>query len=140
MSDAQGRDGRAPQAGAEGGTFEERLSRLGDLVGRLEGGQLGLAESIGAYEQGVALVRSLQAELVDVEQRVRVLTTAAAAESSADPSPGGDAGAEPPSPASRRPGGRGARGTGNASPAGEQRSAGSRSRKLPGMDDAGAEA
>ena len=31
-------------------TFEEGLASLADLVGRLEGGQLGLAESIAAYE------------------------------------------------------------------------------------------
>ena len=38
---------------------------LADLVGRLESGQLGLAESIAAYESGVAIARSLQAELAD---------------------------------------------------------------------------
>lgn len=139
MNGAQGRDGGAPPAGADGGSFEERLSRLGDLVGRLEGGQLGLAESIGAYEQGVALVRSLQAELVDVEQRVRVLTAAAAAEPPGGP-PRDETAADAPSPAARRAGARGARGAGGAPPAGEQRPAGSRVRKLPGMDDAGAEA
>ncbi|MFM7250172.1 MAG: exodeoxyribonuclease VII small subunit [Planctomycetaceae bacterium] len=139
MNDARGRDAGAPPAGADGGTFEERLARLGDLVGRLEAGQLGLAESIGAYEQGVALVRSLQAELVDVEQRVRVLTTAAA-EPSGGPGVRDDAAAEAAAPAARRPGGRGARGAGGAAPAGEQRPSGSRVRKLPGMDDAGAEA
>lgn len=139
MSDARGRDGSAPQGGAEDGTFEERLARLGDLVGRLEGGQLGLAESIGAYEQGVALVRSLQSELVDVEQRVRVLT-AAAAEPASGPAPRDDGGGEAGFPAARRPGGRGARGAAGAPPAGEQRPAGSRVRKLPGMDDGSAEA
>ena len=44
-------------------SFEEGLARLADLVGGLEGGRLGLAESIAAYEQGVSLVRRLHAEL-----------------------------------------------------------------------------
>jgi len=122
---------------AVGGTFEERLARLGDLVGRLEGGQLGLAESIGAYEQGVALVRSLQAELVDVEHRVRVLTAAAAAPQEAADSQAED---EPRSPAGRKGSGRGQKAAGGGADTGPSRAAPPRVRKLPGMDDGGTEA
>ena len=74
-------------------SFEEGLSRLADLVGGLEGGRLGLAESIAAYEQGVSLVRRLHAELANVEQRVKTLTAAAekaAAEDRDDEGPGED--------------------------------------------------
>ena len=53
--------------------FEEALDRLGALVARLESGGLGLAESIAAYEQGVTLLRRLHEELDEAEERVRVL-------------------------------------------------------------------
>lgn len=130
--------GDRPSAGAaaqipQPASFEEGLTLLADLVGRLEGGQLGLAESIAAYEQGVTLVRTLHGELVDVEQRVRMLT---AAESTV-PQPGDEGPPEEedgPLPqaspsgsgaAPRKPSG------GRAS-----RSPGGRPRRLPGMDDA----
>jgi exodeoxyribonuclease VII small subunit len=54
-------------------SFEAGLAQLGDIVNRLEGGGLGLSESIDAYERGVAMLGRLHAELADAEQRVRVL-------------------------------------------------------------------
>jgi len=56
-------------------SFEEGLAQLADLVNRLEGGGLGLSESIAAYERGVALVRGLHEELARAEERIRVLTS-----------------------------------------------------------------
>jgi len=56
-------------------SFEAALLQLGDIVSRLEGGSLGLSESITAYEQGVALLRQLHNELSNAEQRVRMLTS-----------------------------------------------------------------
>ena len=76
-------------------SFEDGLSRLADLVGGLEGGRLGLAESIAAYEQGVSLVRRLHAELADVEQRVKTLTAAAEKASEEDEEDDGPMGEAP---------------------------------------------
>ena len=47
--------------------FEASLSELNDLVNRLESGSLGLSDSIGAYERGVAILRRLHEQLADVE-------------------------------------------------------------------------
>ena len=53
--------------------FEASLTELNDLVNRLESGSLGLSDSIGAYERGVAILRLLHEQLADVEERVRLL-------------------------------------------------------------------
>ena len=53
--------------------FETSLAELNDLVNRLESGALGLSDSIGAYERGVAILRRLHEQLADVEERVRLL-------------------------------------------------------------------
>jgi exodeoxyribonuclease VII small subunit len=53
--------------------FETSLTELNDLVNRLESGGLGLSDSIGAYERGVAILRRLHEQLADVEERVRLL-------------------------------------------------------------------
>jgi exodeoxyribonuclease VII small subunit len=53
--------------------FEASLAELNDLVNRLESGSLGLSDSIGAYERGVAILRRLHEQLADVEERVRLL-------------------------------------------------------------------
>jgi exodeoxyribonuclease VII small subunit len=53
--------------------FETSLAELNDLVNRLESGALGLSDSIGAYERGVAILRQLHEQLANVEERVRLL-------------------------------------------------------------------
>jgi len=53
--------------------FEEALADLEGIVQRLEKGELGLEESLAAFERGIALVRSLSQRLADVERRVEVL-------------------------------------------------------------------
>ena len=116
-------------------SFEEGLASLADLVGRLEGGQLGLAESIAAYESGVRIVRSLHAELADVEQRVRLLTSPAADEEAGEDGP-----AEPARSGGRKASSRRAQGQTDDAPSsgpasGGTRASGTRARKLPGMDD-----
>lgn len=57
----------------EGVPFETSLAELNELVNRLESGALGLSDSIGAYERGVAILRHLHEQLADVEERVRLL-------------------------------------------------------------------
>jgi exodeoxyribonuclease VII small subunit len=53
--------------------FESALSELEQIVLRMEQGDLGLDESLRAYERGVGLYRSCQIALNEAEQRVRLL-------------------------------------------------------------------
>ena len=72
------RDATRPDAAAANSTqppsFEDGLAQLADLVNRLEGGGLGLTESIAAYERGVVILRGLHEELARAEERIRLLT------------------------------------------------------------------
>lgn len=56
--------------------FEEKLRELEQLVTRMEDGNLGLEESLEAFENGVKLVRDCQQALEAAEQKVQVLTSA----------------------------------------------------------------
>lgn len=119
---------KAPHtAQSAGPTFEAALAELGELVGRLESGTLGLSESIAAYEKGVSLLHGLHEQLAAVEERVRTLVrvdeqgrpilsadTPGIAESEKSPAEK-TAGADKP-----------ARGAGRSG----------RAKRLPGMDDA----
>ncbi|MFM1902282.1 MAG: hypothetical protein RLZZ440_182 [Planctomycetota bacterium] len=100
-------------------TFEEGLAELGRIVTGLESGSLGLADSITAYERGVALVRRLHDELSQTEARVNVLVRI---DEEGRPvlAPHAEAA---PEPLATRPAKRPGRGKA------------SRSRPLPGMDE-----
>jgi exodeoxyribonuclease VII small subunit len=50
--------------------FEEALKRLEEIVARLEGGQVGLDESIKLYESGEKLKARCEALLKDAEARI----------------------------------------------------------------------
>lgn len=54
--------------------FEEALRDLEGLVEKLETGDLSLDEALGAFEEGVGLVRHLGEKLTEVEKRIEVLT------------------------------------------------------------------
>src|SRR5438128_1659340 len=59
--------------GAEDQSFDKVLARLRGVVERLEGGDLGLEESLRIFEEGVRLSRK-GAEILDAaERRVEVL-------------------------------------------------------------------
>jgi exodeoxyribonuclease VII small subunit len=53
--------------------FGDQLKELESIVSQLEGGQLDLEDSLKSYEEGVALIRSLQTKLADAEQKVQVM-------------------------------------------------------------------
>ncbi len=53
--------------------FEQSLAQLEALIARLEQGELPLAESLGLFEQGVALTRQCHARLAEARQRVEIL-------------------------------------------------------------------
>jgi exodeoxyribonuclease VII small subunit len=58
-------------------SFEDRLAELNTLLTALEGGELGLEESIAAYEKGRRLHRELLGRLDAFERRIEVLTKGA---------------------------------------------------------------
>ena len=51
-------------------TFEDALSRLGEIVRSLERGDAPLADSLKLFEEGAALITSCTKELDDAEQKV----------------------------------------------------------------------
>jgi exodeoxyribonuclease VII small subunit len=54
-------------------SFEDSLTELGQLVNRLERGELSLEESLQAFERGVNLTRTCQKALQEAEQKVQIL-------------------------------------------------------------------
>jgi exodeoxyribonuclease VII small subunit len=54
-------------------SFEETMARLTDIVKELESGDLGLADSLARFEEGVKLSRTCQEELDRAEARVEEL-------------------------------------------------------------------
>src|SRR5262245_43198725 len=64
--------------------FEAALAELEALIERMETGELGLEESLKAFERGVALTRECQAALKHAELRVRALAESSAGVSLAD--------------------------------------------------------
>ena len=53
--------------------FEAAMARLEVIVKSMEGDNLPLDESLALYEEGVALIRRLNRELTEAEQRVMIL-------------------------------------------------------------------
>lgn len=54
-------------------TFEQALEELDALVRRMESGQLGLDESIAAYQRGAELAKYCQGRLAAAEEQIKVL-------------------------------------------------------------------
>jgi exodeoxyribonuclease VII small subunit len=53
--------------------FEESLTELEQIVGKLEDGDLALEESLELFEKGVKISRECQARLTEAERRIEVL-------------------------------------------------------------------
>ena len=53
-------------------SFEAALAELEEIVAKMEGGQLPLAESLAAYKRGAELLQFCQTALKDAEQQVQV--------------------------------------------------------------------
>jgi exodeoxyribonuclease VII small subunit len=60
--------------------FEDDLKDLEGVVTQIDSGELSLEESIGAFERGIALVRSLNQKLDEVERKVELLMRSAQGE------------------------------------------------------------
>ena len=56
--------------------FEKTLAELDELVTRMEEGQMGLEESLAAFEKGISLTRECQQALQQAELKVQMLTNA----------------------------------------------------------------
>jgi len=54
--------------------FEDALQRLERIVDQLEGGNLGMEESLKVFEEGVSLARHCARYLDAAEKRIEVLT------------------------------------------------------------------
>jgi exodeoxyribonuclease VII small subunit len=71
--------------------FDQILTRLRDVVVRLESGELSLEQSLVIYEEGVQLARRGQQLLASAEKRVEILISTSGGVEVApfeDPSPG----------------------------------------------------
>lgn len=55
-------------------TFEESLASLEGIVAKLESGELGLGESLDAYEQGIGQLKKCHQLLAAAERRVEILS------------------------------------------------------------------
>ena len=72
--------------------FDQILTRLRDVVIRLESGELSLEQSLVIYEEGVQLARRGQLLLATAEKRVEILVSASGGVEVVpfeDPSPNG---------------------------------------------------
>ena len=69
---------RYNQAMADGESmgFDQLITRLREVVQRLESGELTLEQSLEIYEEGVALARKGQQLLATAEKRVEILVSA----------------------------------------------------------------
>ena len=57
-------------------SFEQALARLDEVVTRLEGGEVGLEEAVGLFEQGQAYLATCRERLARAQQRIEELTSA----------------------------------------------------------------
>jgi exodeoxyribonuclease VII small subunit len=53
--------------------FEKKLSRLEEIVTKMEKGQLPLEESLRCFEEGVKLSRECQAQLAETDLKIKKL-------------------------------------------------------------------
>lgn len=53
--------------------FEKKLTRLEQIVEKMESGDLALEESLKLFEEGVKLSRECNTQLTDAEQKVKML-------------------------------------------------------------------
>jgi exodeoxyribonuclease VII small subunit len=59
--------------------FEKKLSRLEEIVTKMEAGDLSLEDSLKSFEEGVKLSRECNSQLATAEQKVKLLLSVDAA-------------------------------------------------------------
>lgn len=55
--------------------FEKKLSRLEEIVNKMEKGELALEESLALFEEGVKLSRECHQKLNEAESKVKLLVS-----------------------------------------------------------------
>ncbi len=65
--------------------FEPALERLEALVRRMEAGEMGLDEMVGAFEEGQRLIQHCSRKLNEVERRIELLAKGAGGSAVAEP-------------------------------------------------------
>ena len=58
-------------------SFELAMSRLEEIVGKLDSGKVTLDESLKLYEEGIALVRLCSERLDSAEQKIKLVKASA---------------------------------------------------------------
>ena len=56
-------------------SFEEKMNRLDEIVGKVENSVLPLEESLKLYQEGTALIKELQSALDDAEKKIKEVAT-----------------------------------------------------------------
>ncbi len=54
-------------------SYEQALARLEQIIRAMESDKIPLEESLRMYEEGVAIVRRLSAELDEAERKIKIL-------------------------------------------------------------------
>ena len=55
-------------------SFEEAITGLTDIVGKIEQGQIPLQDSLEQYEKGMALIKHCRTVLQNAEERIEKIT------------------------------------------------------------------
>jgi exodeoxyribonuclease VII small subunit len=66
-------------------SFEQRLSRLEQIVEKLESGEVGLDESLKLYAEGAGHIRDCRKTLAEAEKKISRLTEAASGDLATEP-------------------------------------------------------
>ena len=66
-------------------TFEQQLEAVEALISGMESGSMPLEESMRRYEEGMAMIASMEKELLSAQQRLTVIRRGAEVESEEAP-------------------------------------------------------
>ena len=66
-------------------TFEQQLAAVEALISGMESGSMPLEESMRRYEEGMAMIASMEKELLSAQQRLTVIRRGAEGESEEAP-------------------------------------------------------
>lgn len=66
-------------------TFEQQLEAVEALISGMESGSMPLEESMRRYEEGMAMIASMEKELLSAQQRLTVIRRGAEGESEEAP-------------------------------------------------------
>lgn len=55
-------------------TYEEDISKLEQLIRRLEKGDISLEESLALFEEGISLIKTCQHQLDRAAEKIQILT------------------------------------------------------------------